>query len=176
MALEQKDFSFQIKAISEDGVFSGYGSVFGLKDSWDDIVQKGAFAVTLAKWEAEKRLPAMLWQHRQAEPVGIYTLMREDDVGLYVEGKLALKTTRGAEAYELMKMGAVGGLSIGYVSRDDSYDRVTGVRTLKQVDLYEVSVVTFPACDAARVTGVKSRSAAAETAAVKSLINILRSA
>ncbi|WP_410498141.1 HK97 family phage prohead protease [Chitinibacter sp. S2-10] len=139
-------------------------------------MQKGAFSASLEKSQSEKRLPAMLWQHRQGEPIGVYTTMREDDVGLYVEGKLALKTQLGAEAYELMKMGAVGGLSIGYVSRDDSYDRVTGVRTLKQIDLYEVSVVTFPANDAARVTGVKGLHAAqaAEANAVQSLINILR--
>ena len=73
-----------------------------------------------------------------------------------MEGKLALKTARGAEAYELLKMGAISGLSIGFVTRDDSYDRVTGIRTLKKVDLWEVSLVTFPANDAARVSGVKS--------------------
>lgn len=178
MALEEKDFAFQVKAVDEEGVFSGYASVFGLVDSWQDIVVKGAFTATLDKWAAEKRLPAMLWQHRQAEPVGIYTLMREDDVGLYVEGRLALKTARGAEAYELMKMGAISGLSIGYVSRDDSYDRVTGVRSLKAVDLYEVSVVTMPACDAARVSSVKGQPAATAAAAVavQNLINAIRGA
>jgi HK97 family phage prohead protease len=98
----------------------------------------------------------LLWQHRSGEPIGIYTGVKEDTIGLHVEGKLALKTARGAEAYELLKMGAVSGLSIGFVVRDESYDRVTGVNTLKKLDLWEVSLVTFPANDAARVTDVKS--------------------
>jgi HK97 family phage prohead protease len=110
----------------------------------------------LAAQKSAGRLPAMLWQHRQAEPIGIYTSMEEDAVGLKVVGQLALKTTRGAEAYELMKMGALSGLSIGYVVRDDSWDRLTGVRTLKKLDLYEVSPVTFPMNDASRVSSVKS--------------------
>ena len=98
----------------------------------------------------------MLWQHRQSEPIGVYTRMEEDSVGLKVSGQLALKTARGAEAYELMKMGALSGMSIGYRSRDDSYDRVTGVRTLKKVDLIELSLVTFPMNDASRVASVKT--------------------
>ena len=86
----------------------------------------------------------------------MYTTVKEDSVGLHVDGKLALKTARGAEAYELLKMGAVTGLSIGYQVRDESYDRVSGINTLKKLDLWEVSLVTFPANDAARVTGVKT--------------------
>jgi hypothetical protein len=82
--------------------------------------------------------------------------MREDAVGLHVEGKLALKTGRGQEAHELLKMGALSGLSIGFVTREDIYDKVTGIRTLKKVDLWEVSLVTFPANDAARVSAVKT--------------------
>ena len=89
------------------------------------------------------------------DDTGVYTAVREDAVGLYVEGKLALKTARGAEAYELLKMRALSGLSIGFVTREDSYDKVAGVRTLKKVDLWEVSLVTFPANDAARISGVK---------------------
>ena len=98
----------------------------------------------------------MLWQHRSSEPIGVYSAIREDQTGLYVEGRLALKTTRGAEAYELLKMGAISGMSIGFKTREDSYDRVTDVRTLKKVDLWEVSLVTFPANESARVSGVKS--------------------
>jgi HK97 family phage prohead protease len=145
------DVPFQIKAVSEDGLFSGYGSVFGVVDSYKEVVSPGAFAESL-----KGRMPALLWQHRWAEPIGIYTKVKEDAVGLHVEGKLALKTSRGAEAYELLKIGAVTGLSIGFVSREDSYDKVTGIRTLKKVDLWEVSPVTFPANDASRVTGVKA--------------------
>ena len=145
------DIPFQIKAVSEDGLFSGYGSVFGVIDSYKEVVVPGAFAESL-----QGRMPSLLWQHRASEPIGVYTAMREDNVGLYLEGKLAIKTNRGAEAYELMKMGAITGLSIGFVTREDSYDKVSGIRTLKKLDLWEVSLVTFPANDAARISGVKS--------------------
>ena len=149
------DFGFELKSISEDGTFDGYGSVFGVKDSYDEIVAPGAFAESLASHKSSGTMPALLWQHRSGEPIGVYTAMDEDHIGLKVSGKLALKTTRGAEAYELLKMGAISGLSIGFVTREDAFDRVTGIRTLKKVDLWETSLVTFPANDAARVQGVK---------------------
>lgn len=147
---------FELKSLKDDGSFEGYGSVFGVKDSYDDIVAPGAFADSLAAHKSAGTLPALLWQHRSGEPIGIYTDMSEDSIGLKVAGQLALKTARGAEAYELLKMKAISGLSIGFATREDSYDRVTGIRTLKRVDLWEVSLVTFPANDAARIQGVKS--------------------
>lgn len=156
MQLKKLDFGFEIKAVEEDGTFQGYGSVFGVKDSYDEIVDRGAFADSLESHKSKGTMPALLWQHRAGEPIGVYTEMGEDDIGLKLAGKLALKTSRGAEAYELMKMGAISGLSIGFVTREDSYDRVTGIRTLKRVDLWEVSPVTFPANDSARIQGVKS--------------------
>ncbi len=156
MSTRTLDFGFELKALSETGTFEGYGSVFGVKDSYDEIVAPGAFADSLAAHKAAGTMPAMLWQHRSAEPLGIYTSMVEDHIGLKVAGQLAMKTVRGAEAYELLKMKALSGLSIGFVPREDSYDKVTGIRTLKKVDLWEVSPVTFPANDAARVQGVKN--------------------
>lgn len=150
------DFPFQLKSLSESGTFSGYGSVFGVKDTYDEIVSPGAFSDSLAEQKAKGRMPAMLWQHRSAEPLGVYTSMSEDEHGLRVEGQLALSTVRGAEAHSLLKMGAISGLSIGYIPREDSFDKVTGVLTLKKVDLWEVSLVTFPANDQARVQGVKN--------------------
>ena len=149
--LKHLDVEFQVKAVTEDGLFSGYGSVFGVVDSYKEIVVPGAFTESLAT-----KKPSLLWQHRSGEPIGVYTTVKEDSVGLHVDGKLALKTARGAEAYELLKMGAVTGLSIGYQVCDESYDRVSGINTLKKLDLWEVSLVTFPANDAARVTGVKT--------------------
>lgn len=150
------DCPFEVKSVKEDGTFAGYGSVFGNVDSYQEIVMPGAFSESLTSQQALGRLPAMLWQHRSGEPIGVYTAMREDSVGLHVEGKLALKTGRGQEAHELLKMGALSGLSIGFVTREDSYDKVSGIRTLKKVDLWEVSLVTFPANDAARVSAVKT--------------------
>lgn len=150
------DFSCELKANGDTGTFEGYGSIFNITDKGGDIVVPGAFTETLSSQKNAGRLPAMLWQHRQAEPIGVYTEMEEDAVGLKVKGKLALKTARGAEAYELMKMGALSGLSIGYRVRDDSWDRVTGVRTIKKADLVELSLVTFPMNDASRVSAVKA--------------------
>lgn len=156
MNTKSLDFGFELKALNEDGTFEGYGSVFGVKDSYDEVVAPGAFSESLAAHKAAGTMPALLWQHRSGEPIGVYTSMEEDNIGLKVAGKLALKTVRGAEAYELLKMKAISGLSIGFMTREDSYDRLTGIRTLKRVDLWETSLVTFPANDAARIQGVKS--------------------
>ena len=151
MLMKHLDMQFDVKAVQDDGTFAGYGSVFGVIDSYNDIVTPGAFTESI-----KTRQPSMLWQHQRSEPIGIYTGVKEDTVGLHLEGRLALKTTRGAEAYELLKMGAISGLSIGFMVREESYDRVTKINTLKKLDLWEVSLVTFPANDASRVTDVKS--------------------
>lgn len=156
MAIKTLDFGLEIKAVSDDGTFEGYGSVFGVKDSYDEIVAPGAFSDSLNEHKAAGTMPALLWQHRSGEPIGVYASIEEDSIGLKLSGRLALKTSRGAEAHELLKMKAISGLSIGFMTREDSFDRLTGIRTLKRVDLWEVSLVTFPANDAARVTGVKS--------------------
>lgn len=156
MTTKTIDFACELKANGETGTFEGYGSVFSITDKGGDIVAPGAFAETLAESKAAGRMPAMLWQHNPREPIGIYTAMEEDAVGLRVKGQLAMKTSRGAEAFELMKMGALTGLSIGYRVRDDSYDRVTGIRTIKKADLVEVSPVTFPMNDASRISAVKT--------------------
>lgn len=92
------------------------------------------------------RLTPVLWQHRSGEPIGPYLEMEEKAVGLWVKGKLlGDDVQRAKEARALMQAKAVNGLSIGFVTREDSYDRVSGIRTLKKVDPWEVSVVTFPA-------------------------------
>lgn len=151
------DRPFEVKAIDDTGVFSGYGSVFGNVDSYGEIVAPGAFGESLQAWKDAGRLPPVLWQHRSGEPVGPYLEMREDTHGLYVKGQLLVDdVVRAKEARALMKAKAVNGLSIGFVVRDDSFDRVTGVRTLKKVDLWEVSIVTFPANPAAQVSAVKA--------------------
>lgn len=157
MSLDRKqlDFPLAIKALSDAGTFEGYGSIYNVVDAYKEVVAPGAFADSLAAYKQAGRMPAMLWQHRQSEPIGVYTEVKEDAIGLFVRGQLALKTARGAEAHELMKMGALTGLSIGFVPRVDSYDRVTGITTLSVVDLYEISPVTFPANDPSRITSVK---------------------
>ena len=154
--MDIRDVAFEVKDVTSGGTFAGYGSVYDVVDQGDDVVASGAFSASLADWQAKGRMPALLWQHRAGEPIGTYTAMREDGNGLYCEGKLALKTQRGAEAYELLKMGAISGLSIGFMTREDAFDQKTGVRTIKKGDLWECSLVTFPMNDAARVSSVKS--------------------
>ena len=170
MTLKYKDGALEIKDVTNTGTFCGYGNVYGVVDQGDDIVSTGAFAESLAEWTAKARQPAMLWQHNSRQPIGAYTVMREDHTGLYVEGKLALKTQMGAEAYELMKMDAISGLSIGFQTREDSYDQKTGVRTIKRGDLYECSLVTFPMNDQARVSAVKSIEAISDLSGAESIL------
>jgi len=154
--MEQKhlDFSLEIKELQENGSFKGYGSVFDVRDGWDDIVLKGAFTKSL-----ESKTPVMLWQHNDAEPIGVYDLVKEDNLGLYMEGHLLVDgVVRAKEAYVLLKNKAINGLSIGYIPVKwewESHDDVR-VRLLKEIDLWEVSLVTFPANPKAVISGVKS--------------------
>lgn len=153
---ETRCYALQIKAAGDDGSVEGYGSVFGVRDNYDDVIAPGAFAASLREHQAGGTMPAMLWQHDPSEPIGVWTAMTEDDKGLRITGRLALDTVRGKEAHALLKMGALNGLSIGFVSRQWVYDRDTEVRTLTEIDLWEVSLVTFPANQKARVTQVKA--------------------
>lgn len=148
---------FEVKAIGDDGTFEGYGSVFHVEDSYRDVVAPGAFTKSLAAWRGKGALPPVLWQHSSAHPVGPYLEMREDSSGLWVRGQLLKDDVALAkEAYALMKAKAVTGLSIGYRTIVDEFDRDTGITTLKELDLWEVSIVTFPANDLARIESVKS--------------------
>jgi HK97 family phage prohead protease len=157
--LKVRDFFLSIKAtdVAEDGTFTGYGSVFGGEpDSYGEVVAKGAFTESLAELKAKGRIVPVLWQHRSSEPIGVYLEISEDAHGLKVTGQLLISDVAQAkEAYALLKAGAVTGLSIGYWVRQASYDEKTGIRTLIKLDLVEVSLVTFPAKDDARVEAVK---------------------
>lgn len=162
---ETRNIAFELKSVNDDGTFEGYGSVFGVKDSYGDIIVAGAYAATLVAHEAAGTLPAMLWHHDTTAPIGVWLEMYEDSKGLYVKGRLALDTAKGAEAYAPMKMGALNGLSIGFVAKGWSYDRDMEVRTLTEVELWEVSVVTFPSNGKSRITGIK----AADVAGIKTI-------
>ena len=151
------DAQLKIKSVSDSGEFAGYGSVFGVKDSYDDIVISGAFSKSLAAWKEKGRLPALLWQHKQDEPIGVYTRIEEDEEGLYVEGRLLIDNDQLAKrAHAHLKAGSISGLSIGYSLTDYDYDAAKAAFILKEIDLWEVSLVTFPANDQARVNDVKS--------------------
>lgn len=153
---EVRSFALQIKATGDDGTVEGYGSVFGVRDNYDDVIAKGAFVKSLKDHKAAGTMPAMLWQHDADKPIGVWTEMVEDEKGLRIKGQLAMETVKGKEAHALLKMGALNGLSIGFMSKEWAYDRETEVRTLTAIDLWEVSLVTFPANEKARVTNVKS--------------------
>ena len=156
MKTKHFDVGFEIKAVNADGTVEGYGSVFGVRDNYDDVIAKGAFIQSLKDHKAAGTMPAMLWQHDADKPIGVWTEMVEDEKGLRIKGQLAMETVKGKEAHALLKMGALNGLSIGFMSKEWSYDRETEVRTLTAIDLWEVSLVTFPANEKARVTNVKS--------------------
>ena len=146
---------FDVKALDDAGHFTGYASVFGVVDGFNDIVAPGAFARTLAR-RGGGRDVRMLWQHHASEPIGAWDEIAEDDRGLRVRGRLALDVRRGAEVHALLKAGAIDGLSIGYAALEAETDPDTGLRTLTEVDLWEISLVTFQACPGARVAAVKA--------------------
>lgn len=153
---EEMDIAFEYKAEDDEkGMFSGYGSIFGNKDLGNDVVVEGAFAKSIGKKGA--KAVKMLYQHRQDEPIGVFDEIIEDRRGLKVKGRLAMGTQRGREVYELMKMGALDGLSIGYRvdPKGAEYDEKGKRRYLKSVDLMEISAVTFPMNPRARVQAVK---------------------
>jgi uncharacterized protein len=155
--LLHKQFAFKAEKVEDDGTFKGYGSVFGNVDSYDEIVAPGAFAKSLAEIKAAGDPLPVLWQHNPDKPIGGYTELSEDKHGLKVSGFLLKDdVAQAAEAYALMKARVVKGLSIGYYVRSDSYDEKTGIRTLTELDLREISVVTFPANEQAQVSTVKS--------------------
>jgi HK97 family phage prohead protease len=170
---ETRAFSLSLKAVGDDGSVEGYGSVFGVRDNYDDVIAAGAFEGTLKAHKSAGTMPAMLWQHSADAPIGVWTSMSEDGKGLHIKGMLCLDTAQGKEAYALLKMGALTGLSIGFISKQWAYDRETDVRTLTEIDLWEVSLVTFPANEKARVTHVKS---ATDMATPKDAERILRDA
>lgn len=148
---------FELKSIEDNGTFTGYGSIFGEIDSYRDVVHKGAFAESLKDdFSAKNRLVPMLYQHSSRDPIGVYREVKEDDTGLFVRGEINLDVQRGKETHSLMKQGALSGLSIGYNPELEDWDTDNKVNNLRKVRLWEISPVTFPAGDSARVSLVKS--------------------
>ncbi|GEP06029.1 HK97 family phage prohead protease [Methylobacterium oxalidis] len=142
-----------------DGLFSGYASLFGVPDLGRDVVAPGAFAETLrARGTMGVR---MLWQHDPAEPIGRWLSLAEDARGLRVEGCLNLAVQRAREIDALMREGAVDGLSIGFRTVRAAPDRA-GYRHLRALDLWEISLVTFPLQPGARTAGAEPAGLAAE--------------
>lgn len=149
---KQMDFVLDLKSVDVQGRFAGYASVFDIVDSQSDIVLRGAFSKTIKNRHHNIKL---LWQHQQEEPIGIIEKLFEDERGLYVQARLLTELRRAKEALALLKAGALKGLSIGYSPVHYRYDERSGVRLLSEVDLWEISLVTFPANEAANITVVK---------------------
>ena len=147
-----------VLTVTDGTLVEGYASLFGKADQGGDVVQKGAYAASLTKLTAEGRNVKMLWQHDPAQPIGIWDEVREDARGLYVKGRLLTDVARGAEAAALIQAGAIDGLSIGYRTKKAEKD-TSGRRLLNELELWEVSLVTFPMLPDARV-GAKSEDPA----------------
>lgn len=151
--METKAFEFEVKA-DDAGVIEGYGSIFGNVDKGGDKVMPGAFADSIAQAMKGARSIKMLWYHDPTQPIGIWDELVEDQKGLKVKGRMILEVARAKEVLALMKAGIVAGLSIGYRSLKD---RMEGdIRILEKLDLWEVSPVTFPMNDKAKVTSAKA--------------------
>lgn len=150
--LKHLPIEFDAKGVKEDGAFEGYASTFGNIDHGYDVVLPGAFTKSLTVRPAPQ--VKMLWQHDPAQPIGVWTHAAEDSKGLFVKGKLLKDVAKGAEAYTLMKAGVIDSMSIGYRTMEADFAQ-SGVRQLKEVGLFEVSLVTFPMNDQATVTTVK---------------------
>ena len=143
-------------AIDVDGTVEGYASLFAEVDGARDMVMPGAFATTL-RTRGLRRIP-MLFQHDPAEPIGVWLELREDLRGLYARGRLIPEVKRAREVLALVREGAIDGLSIGFRTVRGRIDPKTRVRKLDAVDLWEVSIVTFPMLANARVRAVKGRA------------------
>jgi HK97 family phage prohead protease len=140
-------------AIGADGTVEGYASLFGEVDQARDMVMRGAFAETL-RLRGIRRIP-MLFQHDPSEPVGIWLELREDHRGLYARGQLIPEVARARELHGLLKAQAIDGLSIGFRTVKGRIDPKTRIRRLHAVELWEISIVTFPLLAGARVHAVK---------------------
>lgn len=147
---------FEVKEVRDNGTFEGIASPFGELDSYRDIVMPGAFGKSIAAFKARGRKVPMLWQHSSREPIGVYTDLKETSTELYVHGECNMKVQKGIECHALMQQGALTGLSIGYNTIVSQWDEKQEIRSLIELELWEISPVTFPAADSARVTLVKS--------------------
>ncbi|WP_090524721.1 HK97 family phage prohead protease [Paracoccus isoporae] len=140
----------------DDAAIEGYASRFGLPDRGGDIVARGAFAASLSRIAAQGGKVRMLWQHDPARPIGVWDEVREDATGLFVRGRLLADVARAREAAALIAAGAIDGLSIGYRAIRAERD-ATGRRVLREVELWEVSLVTFPMLPEAKLDRKQGR-------------------
>ena len=170
MGLELK-FAGGAPVLSDGSVIEGYASLFGLTDQGGDAVLPGAFAESLKRLGSADRKVRMLWQHDPAKPIGVWDEIREDAKGLWVKGRLLPEVAQAREAAALIGAGAIDGLSIGYRTIRAERDQ-KGRRMLAEVELWEVSLVTFPMLPEAKV----GRKAADELRALAAVFDAAREA
>ena len=149
----------RLRDVQADGTFSGYASLFKRMDLGRDLVMPGAFTESLRA--KSPRGIKLLFQHNPDEPIGVWVDLREDARGLLVHGRLLPSVSRAREVLELMRAGALDGLSIGFRTVKGRTDPRTGIRRLDKIDLWEISIVTFPMLADARVSFVKRQEAMA---------------
>lgn len=147
--------NFILKNFQDDGFFEGYASVFDVPDCYNDVIVKGAFKKSLFDWSKQKSLPKMLWQHDVKNPIGFWTCIEEDSYGLKVKGQILTDIQKGKEAYSFLKKGIINELSIGFQLIKFTNCTSRGYRIIKEVDLQEISLVTFAANKLAKITDVK---------------------
>lgn len=168
----------EIKAEEGDpeGTIRGYGSIFGVVDSYGEQTVKGCFKKSLAAWRKSKRPIKMLWNHSSLEPIGGWYEFEEDDKGLALVGRLNLEVRRAQETYSLIKAREIDGLSIGYYEvKADPYDwGSVEPRNLYELDLREVSPVTFPALKEAQLDPVKAKRMRGELLTTREFESALR--
>lgn len=172
-----RDFDLELRSVSEAGVIEGYASVFNEVTSWGEIMAPGSFTRTLAAWKAKNRAIPVLWQHDAWEPVGVTTEIAEDEHGLRIKAQLVTEVQRAREAHALAKAGALGGLSIGFsipaLASDGQpaviWDEEQRLEVFREVKLWEYSMVTFPANEAATIDEVRQH-----TAVTRELVTALR--
>ncbi|MQQ06947.1 HK97 family phage prohead protease [Epibacterium sp. SM1979] len=143
--------------LTEGARIQGYASRFGEVDQGGDQVMPGAYTEALERLNAQGRRVKMLWQHDPSQPIGVWDELHEDQTGLFVSGRLLTETRQGAEAAALIAAGAIDGLSIGYRTTKSARSE-TGTRQLLALDLWEVSLVTFPMLPSARVAAPKTKT------------------
>lgn len=148
----------KVKAVdSEEGTFTAYGNVFDVVDHAKDMTKRGCFAKSIKSHKDAGTMPKLLAQHEgRMMPIGIITDIKEDEHGLFFEGKFCLETQAGKEYHALVKMGAIDQFSIGYITIEEKYDGISGINYLLEVDVKEISIVTFACNESSRIQSVKS--------------------
>jgi uncharacterized protein len=150
VAVVRKGVKLQLKELSDGGVFTGYASVFGVVDADGDVMAKGAFGAV------EPARIKMLWQHDPTAVIGTWAAIDEDDTGLLVKGELILEVDRAREAYALLRAGAIDEMSVGFQPQQATKSSDNSGRVFTSVKLWEISLVTWAANPAAKVTDVKT--------------------